>query len=154
MAHAKYDVADKTVIIDASNQILGRLASRVAKLLLEGREVIVVNVERAVLSGDPQMVIDGYKKLFEVSNYRDLEKQGIRRPRTPVNIFKRTVRGMLPYKRPKGREALKRLRVHVGTPEGLDPSAFISFKDSDASKLPKTYITLADLARQMGWRGT
>lgn len=151
-AHEK-SLVKNLVVIDASNQILGRLASKVAKLLLEGNEVIVVNVEKAVLSGEPTMIIEAYKKLFEVSNFRDLEKQGIRRPRTPVNLFKRTVRGMLPYKKPRGREALKRLRVHLGVPEGLEKTTFIRFDDSDASKLPRKYITLEELARQMGWRG-
>jgi len=140
------------VVVDASGLILGRVASRVAKLLLEGKRVIVVNAEKAVLSGDPNMVIEGYKKMFEVSNFRNLEKQGIRRPRSPVNLFKRAVRGMLPYKKPKGREALKRLRVHLGVPEGLEGLKFVRFEDADASKLPKRYITLGELAKQMGWR--
>ncbi|MEM3978430.1 MAG: uL13 family ribosomal protein [Fervidicoccaceae archaeon] len=78
-------VGENIVIVDATSQILGRLASRVAKLLLEGKKVIVVNVEKAVVSGDPVMVIEAYKKLFNVSNFRDLEKQGIRRPRNPIN---------------------------------------------------------------------
>ncbi len=146
-------VGENIVIVDATSQILGRLASRVAKLLLEGKKVIVVNVEKAVVSGDPVMVIEAYKKLFNVSNFRDLEKQGIRRPRNPINLFRRTVRGMLPYKKPKGREALRRLTVHLGVPEGLDKASFIRFEDSDASKLPRKYITLGELAKQMGWKG-
>lgn len=146
-------VGENVVIVDATSQILGRLASRVAKLLLEGKKVIVVNAEKAVLSGEPVMVIEAYKKLFNVSNFRDLEKQGIRRPRSPINLFKRTVRGMLPYKKPRGREALKRLMVHIGVPEGLEGATFVRFQDCDASKLPRKYITLEELAKQMGWRG-
>ena len=46
----------KTIIVDATNQILGRLSSIVAKKLLEGYKVIIVNAEKAVVSGEPKRV--------------------------------------------------------------------------------------------------
>lgn len=145
--------SEEVLVVDASDQVLGRLASRVAKLLLQGKRVVVVNAEKAVVSGDSWMVVESYKKLFEITNYRNLEKGGIRRPRNPVGIIKRTIRGMLPYQRPKGRRALKRLKVYLGVPEEYKNLPKIRFEEADASRLTRTYMTLKDLAVQLGWRG-
>uniref|UniRef100_A0A7J3ZLB5 Large ribosomal subunit protein uL13 n=1 Tax=Fervidicoccus fontis TaxID=683846 RepID=A0A7J3ZLB5_9CREN len=142
----------KTLIVDAEGQILGRMASRIAKLLLQGYKVVVVNAEKAVLSGDPQMVIGGYSKMFSVRNYRNLEKQGIRRERSPQRLVKSAIKGMLPYKKPKGRGALKNLRVYVGVPEEFKGREKIRFPEADASKLKCKSILVGQLARQLGWR--
>jgi len=144
---------EKTLYIDASNQILGRLASIIAKKLLEGYRVYVVNVEKTVVSGEKKRVVDGYKLLFKVKTHYNPEKSGIRRPRAPHNIFKRTVRGMLPIDKPRGRMAYRRLRVYIGVPEELKNKTFTRFVEADVSRLKSEYIYLHELAKELGWRG-
>ncbi|ADV65646.1 50S ribosomal protein L13 [Desulfurococcus mucosus] len=144
---------EKILYVDASNQVLGRVASIVAKKLLEGYRVIVVNAEKAVVSGEKNRVIAGYKLLLNVKTHYNPEKTGIRRPRTPVNIFKRTVRGMLPVDQPKGREAYRRLRVYVGVPSSMKNVQFTQFPEASASRLRNRFVYLEEIARAMGWRG-
>jgi len=144
---------EKTLYIDGTNQILGRLASFVAKKLLEGYKVYVVNTEKIVISGDRNRVIDGYKLLFNVKTHYNPEKSGIRRPRMPHMIFKRTVRGMLPMDKPRGREAYKRLKAYIGIPSELRNKSFIRFEEADVSRLKGEYMYLGDLARELGWKG-
>ncbi|ADI32735.1 50S ribosomal protein L13 [Staphylothermus hellenicus] len=143
----------KTIYVDATNQILGRLASIIAKKLLNGYRVIVVNAEKAVVSGERVRVIHGYKLIEKVTTHYNPYKTGIRRPRSPHNILKRTVRGMLPMDKPKGRNAYKRLRVYNGVPPELGKVEFIRFKKADANRLGREYITLADIAKELGWKG-
>lgn len=143
---------ESEVIIDATNLILGRMASIIAKMLLNGKKVIVVNAEKAVLSGDSKRVEEGYRNLWKVRTFRNPDKQGMRRPRTPSGIVKRTVRGMLPNK-PKGRGALKNLKVYIGVPKELKGKSLISLKEADASKLKAKHITLGELAKLFGWSG-
>jgi len=145
--------AKDAIYIDASGHILGRLASIVAKKLLEGYRVYVVNVEKAVLSGEKNRVVEGYKLLFEVKTHTNPERSGIRRPRSPVNIFKRTVRGMLPMDKPRGRLAYKRLRVYVGMPPELANVKFIKYPEAMYTRLSGKYITVEELSRELGWRG-
>jgi len=145
--------AEKTLYIDGANQILGRLASIVAKKLLEGYRVVVVNTEKIVVSGDKQRVVHGYKLLLKVTTHYNPEKSGIRRPRTPHSIFKRTVRGMLPMDKPRGRSAYRRLKAYIGVPKELKNKNFIRFEEADVSKLKGDYIYLGDLARELGWKG-
>ncbi len=144
---------EKTLYIDATNQILGRLASIVAKKLLEGYRVVIVNAEKAVLSGKRLRVIQGYKLLEQVATHYNPYKQGVRRPKSPHNILKRTVRGMLPIDKPRGRTAYKRLRVYNGVPPELGGKEFTRFKEADASRLAREYISLEDIAKTLGWKG-
>jgi large subunit ribosomal protein L13 len=145
--------SDKILYVDASNQILGRLASIVAKKLLEGYRVVIVNAEKAVVSGDRVRVIHGYKLLEKVTTHYNPYKTGIRRPRSPHNILKRTIRGMLPMDKPRGRNAYKRLRVYNGIPPEIGKVEFIRFKEADASRLAREYITLGEIAKELGWKG-
>lgn len=144
---------DKTLYIDATNQILGRLASIIAKKLLEGHRIIVVNAEKAVVSGERLRVIMGYKLVEKVKTHYNPYKHGIRRPKSPHNIFKRTVRGMLPIDKPRGRNAYKRLRVYIGVPSELSDKEFIRFSEADALRLGHEYITLGEIAKELGWKG-
>lgn len=143
----------RALYVDASGHILGRLASIIAKRLLEGYKVYVFNVERAVLSGERRRVIDGYKLLFKVKTHLNPDKQGIRRPRNPINIFKRAVRGMLPTDKPHGREAYKRLKVYIGLPPEYTDIELVKFPEAMCTRLKGRYITVEELARAMGWRG-
>ncbi len=144
---------EKTLYVDAENQILGRLASIVAKKLLEGYRVIVVNAEKAVVSGERKRVIMGYKLVEEVRTLHNPYRHGLRWPRTPHMLFKRTVRGMLPMEKPRGRSAYKRLKVYIGVPEELRGKEFTRFKEADVSRLAHDYITLAEICRHLGWKG-
>lgn len=138
------------VIVDAQNQILGRMCSMVVRLLKENKKVIIVNAEKAVISGPKKRVVAGYKLLFSVRTLFNPEKQGIRRPRNPVNIIKRTIRGMLP-KSPKGKAMLKNVRVYIGVPKQYEGKQFIRFEEADVKRLRGKYITVAELAKEMGW---
>ncbi len=145
----------KTVVIDARDQILGRLSSVIAKLLLDGYRVYVVNAEKAVVSGDRKRVLDGYALLLRVKTHRNPYKQGVRRPRNPVNFIKRTVRGMLPKENTRGMMALKRLKVYIGVPEELKRSnlKMIRLSIADASRLGNKYVYVEDICRHLGWKG-
>jgi len=144
--------APPEIVIDASNLILGRLASIVAKKLLMGYKVTIVNAEKAVVSGDPKMVIESYKLLFGVSTLRNPYKSGIRRPRTPSRIIRAAIKGMLPKDSPRGRGALRRLKVYIGVPKELKGKKIETIPEISANKLKGKYITVGEIAKQMGWR--
>ena len=108
MNYAEYD-AD--VVVDARDCIVGRVASQVAQRALNGDSVAVVNAERAVITGSEDDVMSTYRERDAVGS-----DQGPSYPKRPDRIFKRAVRGMVPHKETRGREALERVRVYVGNP--------------------------------------
>lgn len=103
-------------VIDADGAVLGRLASHAAKRALDGETIRVVNAERALITGSEDAVLEKYRDKREVGSQR----KGPYYPRMPDRIFKRTVRGMLPYQQPRGREALRRVRAYIGVPEEFE----------------------------------
>ena len=133
--------------IDADNQIAGRLASKVAKELLKGGYVYVVNAERAVISGNPAHVAEIYKG----KRARGDPYHGPFYPRTPDRMLKRIVRNMLPYKKERGRVAFKRLKIFISVPENLKDKNFTRFKEAE-NRLQFKSMKLGDLSRQLGWK--
>lgn len=87
-------------IYDAQNQILGRISSVIAKELLKGEKIVVVNSEKAVLSASREHLFEKYKHKYE----RGDPIHGPFFPKQPENIFRRTVRGMIPWDKPRGRK--------------------------------------------------
>ena len=70
-------------------------------------------------------------------------------PRMPHMMLKRAVRGMIPYQKPKGREAFKRLKVDVGKPASLDDGKIEMFDGAKMKKSSK-YVTLGDVSKVLG----
>jgi len=104
------------MIIDGEGLVLGRLASKVSKKLLDGENVTVLNAEKIVISGTKDWAYKKYKQRIDRASISNPRRMGPKYPRRPDDIFRRTVRGMLPYKQSKGREAFKSLKVYVGIP--------------------------------------
>lgn len=142
--------SESTVYVDASNQIAGRLSSKVAKLIISGKRVVVVNAEKALISGSRTSVVTEWTKKLEISS-RVNPIYGPIHPRRPDNILRRMVRGMVPRKKPKGALAMKRLRVYIGVPSGVSGSKITKFEDTGASRPIPVYVTMADLSKSLGW---
>ena len=132
-------------VIDADGAILGRLASSVAKRLLEGESIVIVNAEKAVVSGDPKIVTQQFMK----KRKRGDRFKGPFYPRYPDRIIKRVVRGMLPYKKKKGRDALSSLKVYMGVPDDIKLEAAEKVSKS-ADRLRCKYIKLAEISKFLG----
>jgi large subunit ribosomal protein L13 len=140
-------MSSNTVIFDAKGLVLGRLASVVAKHLLDCENVIVLNAEKAAISGTKQRIVAERKSFLAVGHPR----KGPYHYRRPDRIIRNTVRGMLPRDKPKGVAALKRLRVYIGTPIEFEGKEIQTISVATAGKLTAPYITVGDLAKEIGW---
>ncbi len=141
---------DKPIVIDATNHIAGRLASHVAKLLLSGNRVSLVNCEKIMMSGTRSNIIKEYREFLEIASILN-PKHGPFHPRRPDTIMKKMIRGMLPRKKPSGMEAHKRLRTYIGTPRELKSFEKIQFEKAKIRKSASNYTTMADIGRTVGW---
>jgi large subunit ribosomal protein L13 len=139
--------SENAIIIDAKGLILGRMSSIVAKRLLQGESVVVLNAEKAAISGKRLQIVKDAKSFLEVGHPR----KGPYHPRRPDRIVRRTVRGMLPWRKPKGKQALKRLRVYLGAPKEFDGKEIQTLIEARAEKLKSPYITVGELAKEIGW---
>jgi len=140
--------AKKTVtVVNAEGLILGRMSSKVAKKLLNGEEVVIINAEKTVISGKKK------SKILEVHVFLEVgaPERGPFHYRRPDRIVRKTVRGMLPMDKVKGKNALAKLQVFLGVPEELKKQKPDSVPDAQATKLRGPQFTLAELAKEIGW---
>ena len=134
-----------TTVIDADGNVLGRLCTSVAKRILNGEEVVVVNAEKAIVTGNKEDILAEYKQKKD----RGKVIHGPFYPRRADLILKRTVRGMVPWDRPKGRDAYRLLKVYVGVPKELEAAEKV--KLMGATNLSRDrYITLSEVSEHLG----
>jgi len=142
-------MSEAPLIIDANKQVLGRLASFAAKHALAGRSVIVVNAEKAVISGRRKNIVEEAKRRLKTRTLASQSTAPVHQ-RRPDLYVRRVVRGMLPWKKARGKAAFHRVMVYVGVPEDLADKSLTQVPGADASKLRSAYITVADLADEIG----
>jgi len=133
-------------VIDASGLILGRLAAKVAKRLLDGEEIIIVNAEKAIITGGKEDIIAHFRHRRDVGG----DRKGPHYPRTPHMMLKRSVRGMLPFYKPRGRAAYKRLRVHISVPKQFKGKKFTTIEGVSELSTQR-YMALGEVSKILGY---
>merc|ERR1712235_63220 len=142
------------IVIDGRAHMNGRLASIVAKLILNGQKVVIVRCEEINISGNfyrnKLKYLDFLRKRCNVKPSR-----GAFHFRAPSKIFWRTVRGMTPHKTERGKDALKRLQTFEGVPPPYDekkkmviPSALKVLR----LKAGRRFCSLGRLGHEVGWK--
>jgi len=132
-------------VIDANGLIVGRMASKIAKMLLEGEEIVVLNSDKALFTGSKVMVYKNYKQKRELVHRR----KGPFYPRMPDAIVKRSIRGMLPYQKPHGRTAFKNLKVYIGVPKEFEKSKTQTIKEARLKGSTK-YVSVGEISVKLG----
>jgi len=134
------------VVIDADGNIMGRLCTKIAKKILEGEDVVVVNAEMAIVTGSSkEHIFAAYKQKKD----RGKVIHGPFYPRRADLILKRTVRGMLPWDMPRGRDAYKKLKVYVGVPKEFEAAEKIKFEAAQGLSRDR-YVTLSEVSAFLG----
>jgi len=144
---------EKEVVIDGRGHLVGRLASKVAKELLNGQRIVIVRTEALLKSGS---LFRNKLKFHEFLNKtrNTNPRKGHIHFRTPSRIFWRMVRGMLPHKTPKGSAALGRLKVFEGIPFPYDQKKRVVVPDALKVlrlKSHRKFCVLGELAQKVGW---
>ncbi len=135
------------MIINAQNTILGRLASYAAKQALLGEKVEIVNCEKAVLTGNRENIFARYKAR---QSPRDVTHKPIVY-KMPDMFVRRVIRGMLPWKKTRGREAYKKIFCYIGLPESLKDKEIINLDKANVSKLINLkYVYVKDVSNYLG----
>ena len=134
---------DADVIVDASDCIHGRVASKVAERALDGETIAVVNAEEAIITGSEDDIMSTYRKRVDVGS-----DSGPYYPKRPDRIFKRAIRGMMPYKTTAGREAFEGVRVYVGNPYDEDGEVLDGTSLDRLSNIK--FVQLGDVSAELG----
>lgn len=147
-------VFQKQIVVDGKGHLLGRLASTVAKELLNGQKMVVVRCEELNISGT--FIRNKIKYAAFLRKRCNVNpRKGPYHFRAPSRIFWRVVRGMLPHKTARGKAALERLKVFEGIPAPYDkqkrmvvPSALRVLR----LRPKRPFCVLGRLAHEVGWK--
>lgn len=147
------------IVIDADGHVLGRLASYVAKKALLGESIIIVNAEKALISGSRENIIRKQRDKLEIRNIGNYTRGPFHQKR-PDKFLRMAVRGMLPFKRPRGKDAYKRVMVYVGIPaeeikrqHNIDVNAKEAIQRLDELKRKiKKSVTVGEVCHSIGGR--
>ena len=131
------------IIINAENGSFGRICSYAAKQALEGNEIIIVNSEKAVISGNKKLAIEKYRDLKQKGGH---SLKGPKYINVAYRILKRGIRGMLPdHREGQGKLAFARIKCYNGVPE--------EFKEKEMEKIQglrtNKYMTLTELIKKI-----
>lgn len=132
-------------IINGDNLVYGRLSAHIAKLLLNGEEIVVVNADKVAVTGSREFVLSKFKERRNIGSVR----KGPYYPRTSNQILRRSIGDMLPKKKARGSDALKRCRVFTGIPtefKALDMETVDTAKNDRVSR----FLTLNEIAKNLG----
>ena len=136
-------------VIDGEGRILGRVSTYAAKSLLNGDSVVIINAEKIFISGHLRNIVANYKQKVEFKDKANPEHSPYI-SRRPDLFVKRVVRGMLPYQRPKGKNAYKRLRVYIGVPAGTAAPDTHALKKGE--EVYENLVTVKELSEKLGYR--
>ncbi len=118
------DIQKDWYVIDAENQVLGRLASKIAQVLRGkgkpgytphmdmGDFVVVVNAEKVTVTGNKELKKTYFSHTGYPGHHREVSVEKMRE-KSPEFLITNAVKGMLPHNR-LGRKILKHLKVFSG----------------------------------------
>jgi len=131
------------IVINAEGCIFGRLCSYAAKKALEGNDIMVVNSEQAIISGNKKDIIKKYNELVRKGGF---SQKGPKYSKVPYMMLKRGIRGMLPnHRRGMGKQAFLKIKCYNGVPE--------EFAEKKMTKIrctrPMKFISLKELSEKI-----
>jgi large subunit ribosomal protein L13 len=128
------------IVIDATGAVLGRLASYAAKRALLGKQVIIINCNDALLTGNKANILEEY---LSARRRGKGSQKGPYFPKIPERLVKRTIRGMLQYTKQKGWDAFKRIVCYNETPNEYESAKKITI----VKELQTKSIKLSELTK-------
>lgn len=138
-------------VYDAEGMVVGRLGAKAAKVALLGDRVVIVNAEKAIITGDRRAVIEAFKEKLNIRTSYNPRK-GPFHERRPDKMVRKMIRGMLPWPNPRGKDAYKRIRVYMGVPDEYTETEKMVLEGSRYRSLKRKYITVEDLSQELGWK--
>lgn len=144
-------------LIDATDKILGRFCSQIAKKALLGEYVVIINAKNAIISGTKRDIHEKYLARLNISTATN-PLRGPFHERRPDTFMRRVIKQMLPRKKMRGKEALKRIHVYISDIPDRFKGRYQKLTPTEIDKAEKKhlsyynrYITLENLCTRIGW---
>lgn len=123
-----------------------------------GERIVVINAKDAIISGTKNNIHEKYLAKLEISTATN-PTRGPFWPRRPDTFMRNVIRKMLPRKKLRGKEALRRIHIYVTDIPERFKKRYQKLVDGEILNAEKTrlsyynkYITLENLCIRIGWK--
>jgi large subunit ribosomal protein L13 len=135
------------IIINGKDLIVGRVATFVAKQALNGETIKIINSEQMYMTGDRAFLLNEMQRRRNQGTW----EKGPFFLRRPDRFVRRIVRGMIPYRTPRGTAAYKRVLCYIGSPKELEQHKSITIDTANIKHIKNLkYVSVGDLCKHMG----
>ena len=145
-------------LIDAKDKIFGRFCSQIAKKALLGEYIVIINAKDAIISGTKSNIHENFLAKLNISTATN-PRRGPFWPRRPDTFMRNAIKKMLPRKKLRGKEALKRVHVYIEDVPERFKFRYKNLKPTEVYNAEKTrlsyynkFITLENLCLRIGWK--
>ena len=145
-------------ILDAKDKILGRFCSQIAKRALLGEGIVIINAKDAIITGTKRNIHEKYLAKLNISTATN-PTRGPFWPRRPDTFMRKVIKQMLPRKKLRGKEAIRRVHVYISDiPERFKDRyqklSTVEIYNADKTRLSfySKFITLENLCLRIGWK--
>jgi large subunit ribosomal protein L13 len=144
-------------LFDATDKILGRFCSQIAKKAILGERIVVINAKDAIISGSKRDIEQKYlDRLYKRTATKP--SRGPFWPRRPDTLMRSVIKKMVPRKKIKGKEAIKRVHIYIQDIPERFKNRYQKLIPSEIMKADKSrlfyynkYTTLESLCVKIGW---
>ncbi|KAK1348110.1 ribosomal protein L13 [Hamiltosporidium tvaerminnensis] len=145
----------KEIVVDGKDHIAGKLGSFIAKHLLEGYTIKVVNADLVVFNRSLKKAVEWYKDYLRKKS-RINPLRGPFHYHEPSKLFFRVVKRMVQYQIKKGKNALSRLTIFEGIPQDLIDTEFMmcpkAMRGVGRTFPDKKFCSFGQLCSRIGWK--
>ncbi len=145
-------------LYDATNKILGRFCSLIAKKALLGEYIVIINAKNAIISGNKKDIHEKYLAKLKISTATN-PRRGPFHERRPDTFMRRVIKQMLPRKKLRGKEAIRRVHIYISDIPGRFKNRYQKLIPNEINNVDKKrlsyynrYITLENLCQRIGWK--
>jgi large subunit ribosomal protein L13 len=147
-------------LYDATDKILGRFCSLIAKKALLGEYIVIINAKAAIISGNKKDIHEKYLSKLNISTATNPRK-GPFHERRPDTFMRRVIKQMLPRKKLRGKEAIKRIHIYISDIPDRFKVRYQILTPNETGNVDKKrlsyynrFITLEDLCQRIGWKNS
>ena len=136
------------MIVDAKGMVAGRLSTKIAKALIKGEAVTIVNAEQAIIVGTTENIMEKFRMRVNAA-VKSNPHFGPKYDRIPSKMLRRMVKGMLPSKKRTALRMVKNLKVFNGVPKELSKEKFVVFEEYRCNE-KHDFMTIKEIAQGLG----
>ncbi len=136
------------MIINADGLIAGRLASKIAKKIINKETIVIVNAEKAIIIGTKQSIMPKYQSRVDAA-VKSNPHYGPKYDRIPSKILRKIIKGMLPSRKKTAERLIKQVTIYNLIPKNISLEKAETIAELKCNE-KHDFMSLKEVAEELG----